>query len=293
MDIPVLGIDPTENTAKVAEQKGIKTIVDFFGSKFAKNELSDKNFKADLIIGNNVLAHVPDINDFVKGMKIALNEHGVITMEFPHLLNLIVNCLFDTIYQEHYSYLSFTVVKKIFEKQGLELFDVEDIPTHGGSLRIYAKNKSDKTKLINPNVSEFLKREEKAGITSLNYYQGFQKRINETKYHTLLFLIEQKEKGKRIAGYGAAAKGNTLFNYCGVKGNDLIEFVVDASPHKRNKFLPGSHIPVVSEDRLKQTKPDFVIIIPWNLKSEISEQLSYIRDWGGQFVTFIPELEIF
>jgi len=291
--VPVLGFDPTANTAAAAAEKGIETIVEFFGEETATTLLKDKNLKADLIIGNNVLAHVPDINDFVKGMKIALKATGVITMEFPHLMKLVDDCLFDLIYHEHFSYLSFTTVKTIFEKQGLEMFDVDEIPTHGGSLRIYAKHKNDTTKEINPNVYQLLDREKEAGVTTLDYYKGFQERIDNIKYDTWTFLIEQKKLGKKVAGYGAAAKGNTLFNFCGLKGTDLVEFVVDASPHKQNKFLPGSHIPVVPEEQLKNAKPDFVIIIPWNLKSEISNQLAYIREWGGQFVIFVPETVVF
>lgn len=291
--VPVLGFDPTANTAEAAKAKGIETIVEFFGSETSTALLAEKDLKADLIIGNNVLAHVPDINDFVKGMKIALKDTGVITMEFPHLMKLVDECLFDTIYHEHFSYLSFTAVKRIFEYQGLEMFDVDEIPTHGGSLRIYAKHKADGTKEIGQNVSQLLKREKDAGVATLDYYKGFQERIDKIKYDTWTFLIEKKKLGKKVVGYGAAAKGNTLFNFCGIKGTDLVEFVVDASPHKQDKFLPGSHIPVVSEEQLKNTKPDFVVIIPWNLKSEISNQLSYIRKWGGQFVIFVPETLVF
>jgi len=291
-NIKVLGVDPTANTAKVAENKGVKTIVEFFGSEFAKSTLVDKGIKADLILGNNVLAHVPDINDFVKGMKIALKDNGVITMEFPHLVRLIDDCLFDTIYHEHFSYLSFYTVGKIFESQGLEIFDVEKISTHGGSLRIFAKHKEDKSKEISTNVTELLNNEIAKGITDISYYNGYQKRIEKIKYDTWSFLIKQKRKGKIIVGYGAASKGNTLFNYCGIKGTDLIKYIVDLSPHKQNKYLPGSHIPVVNEELLKKDKPDYIIIIPWNLKEEITSQLSYINKWGGKFVIFVPELSI-
>lgn len=291
--VPVLGIDPTANTAKAALEKGIETIVDFFGTDFAQSELADNNIKADLILGNNVLAHVPDINDFVKGMKIALKDDGVITMEFPHFLRLAEDCLFDTIYHEHFSYLSFYTVKRIFESQGLEMFDVELVPTHGGSLRIFAKHPEDHTKEISPNVSALIAKEIEAGIDQINYYKGFQEKIDKIKYDTWTFLIDEKKKGKKIVGYGAAAKGNTLFNYCGIKGTDLVQFVVDASPHKQNKYLPGSHIPVVDESEIRKYKPDYVIIIPWNLKEEISNQLSYIREWGGQFVIFVPQNQVF
>ncbi len=292
-NVPVLGFDPTANTAKAAEEKGIETIIDFFGEETATAQLVEKGKKADLFIGNNVLAHVPDINDFVKGMKVALKETGVITMEFPHLMKLVDDCLFDLIYHEHFSYLSFSTVKRIFEKQGLEMFDVDEISTHGGSLRIYAKHIEDKSREIHPNVKKLLDKEDQAGVTSLDYYKGYQEQIDNIKYNTWSFLIEQKKLGKKVVGYGAAAKGNTLFNFCGVKGTDLIEYVVDLSPHKQNKYLPGSHIPVVSEEYLNNTKPDYVIIIPWNLKTEISNQLSYIRDWGGKFVIFIPETQVF
>ncbi len=292
-NIPVLGVDPTANTAKVAEEKGIRTLVDFFGTEFAQTQLKDKGIKADLILGNNVLAHVPDINDFVGGMKIALKDDGVITMEFPHLIRLVDDCLFDTIYHEHFSYLSFYTVCKIFESQGLELFDVEKITTHGGSLRIFAKHAEDKSKEITSNVSDLIAEEISRGVNRLDYYTGYQQKIEQIKYDTWSFLIEQKKKGKKVAGYGAASKGNTLFNYCGLKGTDLVQFVVDLSPHKQNKFLPGSHIPVVEEQVLKDEKPDYIIIIPWNLKNEISAQLSYVKEWNAKFVIFVPELLIF
>ena len=292
-NIPVLGIDPTANTAAEAEKKGIKTIVDFFGAELAQAQLVEKGIKGDLILGNNVLAHVPDINDFVKGMKIALASKGVITMEFPHLMRLVEDCQFDTIYHEHFSYLSFMAVKRIFESQGLEMFDVEELTTHGGSLRIFAKHKDDATKEISTRVNELINKEIKQGMDTVEYYSNFQERVDNIKYDTLSFLINAKKEGKKIIGYGAAAKGNTLINYCGIKGTDIIEFVVDASPYKQNKYLPGSHIPVVGKDEIEKYKPDYVIILPWNLKKEISEQLSFIREWGGKFVIFIPGISIF
>jgi SAM-dependent methyltransferase len=291
--IPVLGVDPTANTAEVAISKGIPTIIDFFGADFAQKKLIDQKIKADLILGNNVLAHVPDINDFVKGVKIALKDTGVVTFEFPHLMKLVEECQFDTIYHEHFSYLSFLVVKRVFENQGLEMFDVEELPTHGGSLRIFAKHTEDKTKVISPRVADLLKREEAAGMKTLNYYHDFQQRVEKIKYAVWEFLIKARREDKKVIGYGAAAKGNTLLNYCGVRGTDLIQFVVDASPHKQNKVLPASHIPVRDLNSIAEFKPDYVIILPWNLKKEISEQLKYIRDWGGKFVTFIPELSVF
>ncbi len=287
-NIPVLGIEPTANTAQVAEEKGIETIVDFFGVKLAET-LAAKGIEADLLLGNNVLAHVPDINDFVGGMKIILKPQGVITMEFPHLMQLVENNQFDTIYHEHFSYLSFHTVKKIFEAQGLVMFDVDELPTHGGSLRIYAKHKGDSSKKISNNVNALLKKEENKGMLDLSYYNNFQQKALNIKLAFTSFLIEQKKAGKSVAAYGAAAKGNTLLNYCGIK-NDLIEFVVDANPHKQNKWLPASHIPVVHEDYLKQIRPDYVIILPWNLKAEITNQLAYIKDWKAQFVIPIPEL---
>lgn len=289
--IPVLGIEPTANTAEAAKEKGIESVVDFFGVRLAK-ELVAKNIKADLLLGNNVLAHVPDIVDFVGGMKIILKENGVVTMEFPHLMQLIDNNQFDTIYHEHFSYLSFTTVKQIFESQGMEMFDVDQIPTHGGSLRIYAKHKEDKTKEVGPNVKAMLEMEELKGMNGLDYYNGFQQKAMKVKLDLLSFLIQQKNAGKKVAAYGAAAKGNTLLNFCGVK-NDLIDFVVDANPHKQHKFLPASHIPVTNEAYLKNEKPDYVIILPWNLKDEITQQLNYIRDWGGKFVVPIPSLQTF
>ncbi|MEN8203757.1 MAG: class I SAM-dependent methyltransferase, partial [Bacteroidota bacterium] len=291
--IPVLGVDPASNTAFMAKEKGIDTIVDFFGTKVARESMAEKNILADLVIGNNVLAHVPDIKDFVKGMKLILKPTGIITMEFPHLKKLVDGNQFDTIYHEHYSYLSFTVVKSIFEAQGLEMFDVQEIPTHGGSLRIFARNKDDNSKEISPQVQDLLDMESQAGILTNAYYENFQEAVNGIKYSVWQFLLEQKIKGKKVVGYGAAAKGNTLLNYCGIKGNDLIAFVSDASPYKQNKFLPASRIKVKSPDAIKRYKPDYLIIFPWNLKTEISERLSYIRDWGGQFVSFIPELSIY
>ena len=290
-NIPVLGIEPTANTAEAAMQKGIESVIDFFGVRLAK-ELVSKNIKADLLLGNNVLAHVPDIVDFVGGMKIILKEDGIITMEFPHLMQLVDNNQFDTIYHEHFSYLSFHTVKQIFESQGLKMFDVEEIPTHGGSLRIYATHNENDGQAVSANVDMLLEKEYSKGMNALTYYNNFQQRALKVKLDITDFLIKQKREEKSVAAYGAAAKGNTLLNYCGIK-NDLIDFVVDANPHKQNKFLPASHIPVMDEAYLKNTKPAYVIILPWNLKTEITEQLSYIRDWQGKFVVAIPELEIF
>ncbi len=290
-NIPVMGIEPTANTAEVAMGKGIKTVIEFFSAELADSFANDWDVRADLLLGNNVLAHVPDILDFVGGIKIILKDTGVVTMEFPHLMQLVDNSQFDTIYHEHFSYLSFYTVKQIFESQGLEMFDVEEIPTHGGSLRIYAKHAADDTKAISENVAAVLKKETDKGLDTLAYYDNFQQKALKAKLDLTDFLIQQKRNGKKVAAYGAAAKGNTMLNYCGIK-SDLIDFVVDANPHKQNKFLPASHIPVVNEDYLKDAKPDFVLILPWNLKEEITAQLSYIKTWGGQFVIPIPELQI-
>jgi SAM-dependent methyltransferase len=289
--IPCLGIEPSANTAQAAREKGIETLEEFFGAEFAESLANDEK-KADLIIGNNVLAHVPDVNDFVKGLKIALKPDGVVTMEFPHLMPLIEENQFDTIYHEHFSYLSFHTVRRIFAEHGLILFDVEELSTHGGSLRIYARHDEDDSKPVTPNVTVLLEKEVAKGMLQLDYYLNFQQKADKVKYALLAFLLEQKEQGKKVAAYGAAAKGNTLLNYCGVK-KDLIEFVVDASPHKQGKFLPGSHILVVKEDEITRLKPDYILILPWNIKDEIMEQLSYIREWDGKFVTAVPKMDIF
>ncbi len=290
-DIAPLGIEPSTATAEVAERIGIETISEFFGTSFAEELIVDRG-KLDLIIGNNVLAHVPDINDFISGMKVALKDSGTITMEFPHLLNLINEHQFDTIYHEHFSYLSFYTVRKMFNYFGLEIYDVDELPTHGGSLRIYACHLDNKNIQTSENVTSLVQKETHAGITDVNFYNGFQEKVDKTKYDLLQFLIEQKSKSKKVVAYGAAGKGNTLLNYCGIKGNDLIEFVADANIHKQGMYLPGSHIPIVSPDVIKKTKPDFVLILPWNLEKEIVSQLDYIKSWGGKFVIPIPELKI-
>jgi hypothetical protein len=282
-----LGVEPTANTAQVAIDKGIENIVDFFGTKLASEKLAQK---ADLILGNNVLAHVPDINDFVKGVKIALKPNGVNTFEFPHLCKLVAQNQFDTIYHEHFSYLSLTAVKSIFEAQGLEIFDVQKLGTHGGSLRVFSKHKEDTSKKVEDSVSKLLEEEINLGVNTLAYYQNFQLKVDKIKYDFISFLIEQKRLGKKIIGYGAAAKGNTLLNYCGIKGNDLIDYVVDASPYKQGKLLPGSRIPVMTESKIRETNPDFIVVFPWNLKSEIATQLCYTKEWGCKFVVAIPEL---
>ncbi len=284
--IPCIGIEPTASTATVAKAKGINVIEEFFGSELAHNLT-----KADLILGNNVLAHVPNIIDFVRGLKIALKPHGTITMEFPHLLNLIKENQFDTIYHEHFSYLSFYTLKQIFEKQGLKLYDVEKLSTHGGSLRVYATHHENNRITISKGVDDLLNEEKKFGLLDTEVYEQFAVKVNKIKYDLLAFLLQAKQEGKKVAAYGAAAKGNTLLNYAGVK-NDLIEFVVDKSPYKQGKYLPASHIPIVEEDRLGQTKPDYIFIFPWNIQDEITKQLEYVKKWGCKFVVAIPEVKV-
>ncbi len=289
-NIPVLGVEPADNIAEAAIEKGIRTEIKFFGVKTA-NELIKKYGKADLLLGNNVLAHVPDINDFVSGMKIMLSDEGIITMEFPHLLQLIENNQFDTIYHEHFSYLSFTTVDRIFSHHGITLFDVEEIPTHGGSLRIYGKHSENRSKDISDRVTELLSREKNLGVEELSYYSSFEEQVKETKRKILSFLIEAKRNGKKIVGYGAPGKGNTLLNYCGIR-SDFIDFTVDRSTYKQGKLLPGTRIPIFDPSMIKKTKPDYLFILPWNLKDEIINQNNFIRDWGGKFVVPVPELEI-
>lgn len=289
--IPCLGIEPTGGTADAAEEKGVPTLRSFFGTSLAR-QMVEEGKRPDLLLGNNVLAHVPDINDFVQGMKIVLKEKGTITMEFPHLVNLVELGQFDTIYHEHFSYLSLTSVKRIFAEQGLTLFDVEQLPTHGGSLRILARHEEDLDRPVSQAVSDLLAQEAEKGLKTLKYYEGFQGKADRIKSDLLSFLIEQKRAGKTVAAYGAAAKGNTLLNYCGVK-KDLISFCVDASPHKQNLFMPGSHIPVCAPEALREQKPDFIVILPWNIKAEVMEQHAYVSQWGGRFVVAIPELTIF
>jgi hypothetical protein len=292
-NIPVLGVEPASNTAEVAISRGIATIIDFFGADFAQKLVSRQNIRADLVLGNNVLNHLPDINDFVEGVKIVLKDTGVATFEFPHLMNLVDECQFDTIYHEHFSYLSFTVVNRIFENHGLKVFDIQELPTHGGSLRVFAGHQRDNSKKISSSIEKMLTREATAGMNHLMYYSEFQQRVEEIKYEVLKFLIQARLKNKKVVGYGAATKGVTLLNYCGIKGTDLIQFIADASPHKWNRYLPACHIPVLHPQSISGYKPDYVIILPWNLREEICEQLQYIREWGGKFVTFIPGLSIF
>jgi hypothetical protein len=288
--VGVLGVEPAGNVATVAiEQRGIPTRVEFFGKSCA-GKLLDEHISPDLLLGNNVLAHVPDINDFVAGMKVLLSSAGIITMEFPHLLRLILENQFDTIYHEHFSYLSFGFVRRLFAAHGLRIFDVEQLSTHGGSIRICACHDNFPRK-IESRVETMLDDERKGGLDDLATYRTFAERIKKTKRAFLRFLIEAKSAGKSIAAYGAAAKGNTLLNYCGV-GADFIDYVVDRSPHKQGRFLPGSHIPIHSPEMVARTKPDYLLILPWNLKEEIMEQMSHIRQWGGKFVVAIPATEV-
>ena len=289
--IPVLGIEPAKAVAHHAIEKGVRTELKFFGNATVE-ELITAYGKADLLIGNNVLAHVPDINDFVSAMKLFLKEDGVITMEFPHLLTLVEGNQFDTIYHEHFSYLSFTTVNRIFASHRLSLFDVDEIPTHGGSLRIYAQHQETGRHKRSLKVDELLLAELNAGIHSLAYYRRFSQKVQALKRRILQFLIRAREEGKSVVGYGAPGKGNTLLNYCGIR-TDLIDYTVDRNPHKHGTFLPGTLIPVFGPEKIRDTKPDYVFILPWNLKNEIMEQLEYISDWGGQFVVPIPDLRVY
>lgn len=289
-DVRVLGIEPASNTAAAAKEKGIDTLVRFFGRDTAEF-VAQEHGRADLIAGNNVLAHVPDINDFVAGLEILLAENGVVTMEFPHLLRLIEGNQFDTIYHEHFSYLSFGTVEALFAKHGLTMFDVEELPTHGGSIRIYARHDACQAHPVASRVSRLRELEEREGMRSLDYYARFAERVRETKRKLLEFLIEAKRSGKSVVGYGAPGKGNTLLNYCGIR-SDFVDYTVDRSPHKIGGFLPGTHIPIVHPDEIARTRPDFVLILPWNLEKEIMEQMAYVADWGGEFVVPIPEVRI-
>lgn len=288
--IPCTGVEPTASTAAAARAKGIDIVQDFFGARLA-GELVALGKQADLTAANNVLAHVPDINDFVAGFAILLKPQGVATFEFPHLMRLVDENQFDTIYHEHYSYLSLTAVDRIFAANGLAVFDVDELPTHGGSLRVHAQRADSGRRPRTEAVAALLDREVRAGMRKAGYYADFQIRTDRVKNDFLSFLLDAKRRGMRVAGYGAAAKGNTLMNYAGVRP-DLLAFVVDRNPAKQGKFMPGSRIPIVEESRLSTEKPDYVVILPWNLKDEVMAQLAYIRDWGGEFVTAVPELRV-
>lgn len=289
--IPVLGIEPAENVAAVAQQRGIATLVQFFGEALAR-ELVERGTQADLVVANNVLAHVPQLNDFVRGLKQLLAPQGVATLEFPHVLRLMAERQFDTIYHEHFSYFSFYTVREVFATHGLTLFDVEELPTHGGSLRIYARHHEDASRPIVSRVADLLRREEAAGLQRVETYLAFAEEVKATKRRCLEFLIRAKNQGKRIVGYGAPAKGNTLLNYLGV-GSDFLDYTVDRSPHKQGHFLPGTHIPILSPEVVATTRPDYLLILPWNLQAEIRQQMASIAEWGGQFVTFVPEVRTF
>lgn len=285
-DIPCFGVEPTASTAEAARAKGISIIEEFFGPKLSEKLVADGK-QADLIVANNVLAHVPDINNFVAGFAPLLKPQGVATFEFPHLINLMEKTQFDTIYHEHFSYLSLTAVKSVFELNELQIFDVQEIPTHGGSLRVFAQRKDEAKHKITDAVDLTILKEANAGVQTAQYYSNFQKRAENIKKNLINFLVESKNQGKSVVAYGAAAKGNTLLNFAGIN-SDILSFVVDRNPSKQGKFLPGSHIPIVSEEYLQKERPSYVMILPWNLKDEIIKQLDYIRSWGGKFITFIP-----
>jgi SAM-dependent methyltransferase len=290
-DVPVLGIEPATNVAKVAVEKGVPTMVRFFGTKLAR-ELAAEGRCADLALGNNVLAQVPDLNDFVEGLKVILKPEGVLTLEFPHLLKLIQLNEFDTIYHEHFSYFSLLTTIKIMKAHGLKVFDVEELRSHGGSLRVFASRVESQTHPVEPNVDRVLADELRAGLDNVTGYDSFIQQVKETKFALLDFLLSAARQGKKVAGYGAPGKSATLLHYCGI-GKDLIQYTVDRSPYKQGRFLPGSRIPIYHPDRICETKPDYVVILPWNLKDEIMEQLRFIRDWGGHFVVPIPEVTVY
>lgn len=289
--VPVLGIEPAANVARVAVEKGIPTTVRFLGRQSAE-EIAAEYGQADLLLGNNVLAHVPDINDFVSGIKRLLAPTGILTMEFPHLQRLIEQVQFDTIYHEHFSYLSFSVVEKIFARHGITLFDVDQLSTHGGSLRIHGRHTEASGPEVTDRVVDMRRQEETAGLLSLDGYLGFGERVKAVKRKLLGFLIEARSSGKSVVGYGAPGKGNTLLNYCGIR-TDFLDFTVDANPYKQGKYTPGTRIPILAPEAIRSARPDYVLILPWNLRREISTQAEYIRDWGGRFVVPIPQLEVF
>jgi SAM-dependent methyltransferase len=288
--VPVLGIEPAANVANVAIEKAVPSLVRFFGTQLAL-ELAGKGKTADLVIGNNVLAQVPDLNEFVEGLKILLKPHGVLTLEFPHLLRLIERNEFDTIYHEHFSYFSLLATVSILQAHGLKVFDVEELSTHGGSLRVYAARVEDAAQPVQPSVEMLVQIEKKSALDSIAGYEGFAQQVKQTKFALLDFLLSVAQQGKTVAGYGAPGKSATLLHYCGI-GKDLIQYTVDRSPHKQGRFLPGTHIPIHHPDRIRETKPDYVVILPWNLKDEIIGQLQFIREWGGQFVVPIPEVKV-
>ena len=284
--VPVLGIEPAANVARAAQDLGIETLVEFFNPTLAET-LVRRGIQADLLLGNNVLAHVPDLNGFVRALKLALKPSGVITLEFPHLLELIRERQFDTIYHEHFSYLSLGTVERVFSKFGLKVFDVDRLATHGGSIRVYATHAENAMQTISGHVNEMLSEEASAGLGSLTTYRAFSDEVKKTKRALLRFLIYAREQGKSVVGYGAPAKGNTLLNYCGVR-TDLLDYTVDRSPHKQGRFLPGVRLPIYPPEKIRETKPDYVLILPWNIKDEVMSQMSFVRQWGGRFVVPIP-----
>jgi SAM-dependent methyltransferase len=288
--VPVLGIEPAANVAKVAVEKGVPTLARFFGTMLAAN-LASRGSLADLVIGNNVLAQVPDLNDFVEGLRVLLKPQGILTLEFPHLLQLIEHNEFDTIYHEHFSYFSFLTAVRILDSHGLKVFDVEQLPTHGGSLRVFACRTEDSARRVEPNVARLLEKEKKAKLDSVEGYDTFASQVKQTKFALVYFLLNAAQQGKTVAGYGAPGKSATLLHYCGI-GKDLIAYTVDRSPHKQGRFLPGSRIPIHHPDRIRDTRPDYVVILPWNLKEEVIDQLHFIREWGGKFVVPIPKVTI-
>lgn len=288
--VPVLGIEPAANCAEAAMKIGVRSVVEFFGTATA-HSLCAQYGQADLVLGNNVLAHVPDLNDFVGGMRVMLKPAGVITMEFPHLMQLVEHNQFDTIYHEHFSYFSFTTVEKVFAAHGITLFDVEELSTHGGSLRIFGRHRGHPLP-VHDRVLDLKRREEKWGVAKPDIYRSFDEKVKETKRAILSFLIDVRRAGKVVVGYGAPGKGNTLLNYCGIR-TDFLDYTVDRSPHKQNTYTPGTHIPIFSPERIRETRPDYVFILPWNLKDEIMQQMSYIREWGGRFVVPIPEVRVY
>ncbi|HEY7521617.1 MAG TPA: class I SAM-dependent methyltransferase [Methylomirabilota bacterium] len=288
--IPVLGVEPARNVAAAAVAKGVPTVSRLFGRPTAR-DLVAEGHAADLIAGNNVLAQVPDINDFVGGIAILLKPGGVVTIEFPHLERLMDENQFDTIYHEHFSYFSFSAAERIFAAHGLTLFDVEELPTHGGSLRIYARHAADTSRPVTERAHALRAREELGGFSRLERYASFTEQVHETKRRLLEFLIAVKRQGKSVVGYGAPGKGNTLLNYCGI-GTDFLDYTVDRNPYKHGKYTPGTHIPIYPPERIAETRPDYVLILPWNLKDEIMEQMAGIRAWGGQFVVPIPDVKV-
>jgi SAM-dependent methyltransferase len=289
--IPVLGVEPAVNVARSAEQKGVTTLVKFFGRQTARKMVADGQ-AADLVIGNNVLAQVPDLNDFVGGIRIVLKPGGVATLEFPHLERLMAENQYDTIYHEHFSYFSLITLEKIFPAHGLVLFDVDEIPTHGGSIRIYLRHIEDTSKAVTPAVVNLRERELAAGLDRMETYATFAKQVAESKHALLELLIRLRREGKRVAGYGAPGKGNTLLNYCGIR-TDFLDFTVDRNPYKHGRFLPGTHIPIHPPERIRECRPDYILILPWNLKTEILAQLAYAREWGAKFIVPIPVARIF